>query len=318
MSSNYKKSKKIICFNLNSPTLDYKNGNNKVTHEYEKSMTVKDVDNIFKEKRGYVPIPKIDSMKLYKEFGHKIYKTKKCEDIIGTKSNLFGETYDVEMIYCKWCAFLGYEPPHPASWITNDPDNTTGGKAFPECENLIVYRNYLRSTEQHNNKFSSRFKEVLLKEWQIDTGQRVYKVSEIKKILIERDGEKCFKSGITTDLTAEHNKPLDKYWPLIPENACLLYKPINSSKRHKWPSEFYNESELKRLSEITGTPIKELLTPSLNHVFLDWVEKNWNRIEEIIDNRKELKQVGGKDNFKKDLLEDIELSKRARNTIDNI
>tara|TARA_Y100000992_G_C21259495_1_gene490463 strand:+ start:789 stop:1745 length:957 start_codon:yes stop_codon:yes gene_type:complete len=316
----YKKSEKIICFNPDAPTSHYRDEKTReIVHEYKKSITVKDIDTIFLKKRGFIPT-NTDSMNLHNEFKHKItFKGQhKVKEIVGSRSNLFGEPHKEESTYCRWCEFLGLNPVHPVSWITNHTSKKTGKKVFPECVNLIIYRNYLRVAEQHKNAFSGRIKEILLKKYLINIGQRVYKKNEILKILIERDGEKCFKSGVTTNLTVEHIKPLNLWWPLIPENTCLLSKKVNSSKRHKWPVEFYVQSKLKRLSKMTGTPLKELQTPSLNHDFLDWADENWNVIEQIIDNRKELKQVGGKDKFKKTIIKDIEDSKRARNTIDNI
>lgn len=74
-----------------------------------------------------------------------------------------------------------------------------------------------------------------------------------------RYGQKCFCCGKDlSTVTDKREKPLDHtlpvyyLWPLSTENATLLCRDCNGSKSGTWPSEFYNDSQLRRLSILTG------------------------------------------------------------------
>ncbi|WP_136650219.1 hypothetical protein [Paracoccus aeridis] len=73
----------------------------------------------------------------------------------------------------------------------------------------------------------------------------------------------CFKCGIdlSDDLTAgvakkegnlDHSLPVYYLWPLTTENATLLCRECNGEKAGKWPVNYYNDAQLKRLSVLTG------------------------------------------------------------------
>lgn len=79
------------------------------------------------------------------------------------------------------------------------------------------------------------------------------------KTIHERFGYKCFKCG--KDLSTVKSaieRPLDQtlpiyyLFPLSTDNATLLCRDHNGEKSGKWPSEYYNPTELKKLSVITG------------------------------------------------------------------
>lgn len=70
---------------------------------------------------------------------------------------------------------------------------------------------------------------------------------------------KCFNCG--KDLSNVDNnkeKPLDHtlpvfyLWPLTTENATLLCRDCNGNKSGTWPSKFYNDKQLHKLSILTG------------------------------------------------------------------
>ena len=70
---------------------------------------------------------------------------------------------------------------------------------------------------------------------------------------------KCFKCGkdLSTAEAAierplDHTLPLYYLFPLNTDNATLLCRDHNGEKSGKWPSSYYNEEELRRLSIITG------------------------------------------------------------------
>ncbi len=70
---------------------------------------------------------------------------------------------------------------------------------------------------------------------------------------------KCFNCGKDlSGITDKREKPLDHtlpvyyLWPLSTENATLLCHDCNGSKSGTWPSNFYNDAKLKKLSILTG------------------------------------------------------------------
>jgi endogenous inhibitor of DNA gyrase (YacG/DUF329 family) len=85
------------------------------------------------------------------------------------------------------------------------------------------------------------------------------------KKVYEKFSYKCFKCGKDLkEVKHENERPLDHtlpasyFWPLNNDNATLLCRKHNSEKSGKWPSQYYTQKELKRLSAITGFDIKIL------------------------------------------------------------
>lgn len=74
-----------------------------------------------------------------------------------------------------------------------------------------------------------------------------------------RYGDKCFCCGKDlSGITDKREKPLDHtlpvyyLWPLSTENATLLCHDCNGSKSGTWPSKFYDDAHLRKLSILTG------------------------------------------------------------------
>ncbi|WP_299616841.1 hypothetical protein [uncultured Tateyamaria sp.] len=87
--------------------------------------------------------------------------------------------------------------------------------------------------------------------------------------IYERFGNQCFKCGLdlASDLTAgvarkegnlDHTLPVFYLWPLTTNNATLLCREHNGEKAEKWPSVYYSDAELRRLSALTGIEYGEL------------------------------------------------------------
>lgn len=79
------------------------------------------------------------------------------------------------------------------------------------------------------------------------------------KEIEERYHHKCFNCGKDlSTVTDKREKPLDHtlpvyyLWPLSTENATLLCRTCNSNKSGTWPSKFYDDAHLRRLSILTG------------------------------------------------------------------
>ena len=75
----------------------------------------------------------------------------------------------------------------------------------------------------------------------------------------ERYHHRCFCCGKDlSKVTNKKEKPLDHtlpvyyLWPLSTENATLLCRECNGRKSGTWPSQFYNDSQLRRLAIQTG------------------------------------------------------------------
>lgn len=90
--------------------------------------------------------------------------------------------------------------------------------------------------------------------------------------LFNRFEHKCFKTGKPLNINdrdsweIDHIMPSLYLWPLTFNNAALLSKEANNSKKAKWPSEFYTNGELINLSKITGANLNLLsnITPVIN------------------------------------------------------
>lgn len=82
--------------------------------------------------------------------------------------------------------------------------------------------------------------------------------------LFSRFEGKCFKTNTPLKIEERNSWDIDHImpslylWPLTKENAALLSRGANNSKKAKWPSKFYTNSELIRLATITGANLELL------------------------------------------------------------
>jgi hypothetical protein len=110
-------------------------------------------------------------------------------------------------------------------------------------------KNQSRITDQHRESAQKRRMYLDL------SGQ--HKIDS--KVIHERYAFKCFKCNkdlskvkSAKERPLDHTLPIYYLFPLDTNNATLLCQEHNSEKSGKWPSEYYNNEELKRLSVITG------------------------------------------------------------------
>jgi hypothetical protein len=110
---------------------------------------------------------------------------------------------------------------------------------------------------------------------------------------------KCFKCNADVSLYAskledsynlDHTRPLALLWPLD-ETATCLCKSCNSSKRDRYPSDFYSADELVRLSSITGIPLEELNNPQPNLNALALIDARREWLYETFLNLPDLRKV---------------------------
>jgi len=83
----------------------------------------------------------------------------------------------------------------------------------------------------------------------------------------EKFGKKCFKCGkelpTCSDMALDHTMPLSALWPLDKTATCLCDR-CNSVKSDKFPVEYYSDTELDKLSNLSGLPLKTLKSKIIN------------------------------------------------------
>ena len=162
------------------------------------------------------------------------------------------------------------------------------------CKKFFVNAplNPLRNSTQHReDSLRRRAIEVLVdtllkREW-IYHKFRLNKQNEQKefdKHIWEKFGKRCFKCNkqLKTErlMDLDHTMPLASFWPLD-ETATCLCKRCNSLKSDKFPIEFYSESELLRLSKLTGLDMALLKQKIANKIV---IEKLIENVEWFFDN----------------------------------
>jgi len=85
------------------------------------------------------------------------------------------------------------------------------------------------------------------------------------EVIYNRFDHKCFKCGkdlksvlSATEKPLDHTLPIYYLFPLNTTNATLLCRDHNGEKSGKWPSDYYNGDELRKLSVITGIDYETL------------------------------------------------------------
>ncbi len=100
----------------------------------------------------------------------------------------------------------------------------------------------------------------------------------------ERFEHRCFNcnkdlSGVTDarEKPLDHTLPVYYLYPISTENATLLCRDCNGSKSGAWPSDFYPDQKLRKLSLVTGIEYSLLKgEPKYNQVALDWLSEKGN------------------------------------------
>lgn len=146
--------------------------------------------------------------------------------------------------YCKLCETL-----KPLSAFHKHSRLSTGRQS--ECASCKTqynsFKNGTRTSDQHRESAQKRrlYMDLTATTQKIDSNA-----------IAQRFENKCFNCNL--DLTKEGTKHLDHtlpvyyLYPLTTNNATLLCSDCNGSKSNKWPSHFYNDSQLRKLSVLTG------------------------------------------------------------------
>lgn len=204
-----------------------------------------------------------------------------------------------EYKYCVLCNAM--KPAH-----LFDVHSARRSKRQGECNLCKGYYNALKNptrlTEQHREAAHKRRLYI-----EIGIGGKLD-----TKTVLERFGSKCFKCGALirniTEGNIDHTLPAVYLWPATTENSTLLCKRHNGEKSDKWPSQYYSDKELRKLSVITGIPLETLESePHFNPDALRWLATSDNvdnllvkfagYMDEVIRLRNRIQRAAGVDFF---------------------
>ena len=102
---------------------------------------------------------------------------------------------------------------------------------------------------------------------------------EFSKYIWEKFNKRCFKCGENSkelelsEMALDHTMPL-AYLYRLDETATCLCSSHNSQKSDHFPVDYYTESELQRLSKITGLSLETLHSKQINKEVLDLLIKD--------------------------------------------
>ena len=256
------------------------------------------INEIFLSKWSYIPEGGKDRNLVLKNYG---YRPKRD---FRPKNTLF-DTYKKDKAHCKWCEFLGLDPIHSLSDI-----NFEAGRAesYGACKYLSRYRNFLRTTEELSTAQGGRFKENVLRLFrERHLNETILTNNKLDEKCLEKFGEKCFRCGSTENIAIDHILPLHRFFAKILRNIIPLCNVCNSSKQHKWPSEFYTESELIRLAKVSGYSLSKLKNPTYNYHFIDWFLDNEDLVYDYTFSNRKNSEV-----YWESLVNDIDLALTER------
>ena len=194
-----------------------------------------------------------------KFFDYELVDTRDDSEIEAGSFEILHDDYLAETARLKYCILCGALKPLDAF---DRHSNRVSGRQG-EC-NLCkqIYngiKNQTRTADQHREASQKRRLYT-----QFDSNARI----DIRAIYA-RFNRSCFKCGVDlsadlADQTAaklgnlDHTLPVVYLWPLTIENATLLCRSHNGEKAGKWPGSFYSDTELRRLSTMTGFDYKTL------------------------------------------------------------
>ncbi|NGP46850.1 hypothetical protein G4V62_18595 [Bacillaceae bacterium SIJ1] len=114
------------------------------------------------------------------------------------------------------------------------------------------------------------------------------KIDSVK--VYSKFGHSCFNCGVdlkgetsSIEKPLDHTLPIKYLWPLTTDNATLLCRECNGEKSDKWPSEFYDDDQLKELHRLTGINYDVLKgDPFFNPAAIKKL-KQANEVEKLIE-----------------------------------
>jgi len=205
-----------------------------------------------------------------------------------------GKTVPLDEATHKFCTRCAEEKP------LDEFDNHSGPSSGHQSECKFCKKrindetNSLRTSEQHREYGMYRkLRGLIVKDENLDVAA-----------IFGRFDSCCFNCDQDLDIEdpeqydIDHTLPNKLWWPLTNDNATLLcssrtkeFKGCNNSKHAKWPNEFYDDDQLRELSDLTGIDYDILsgepfMCPETVETFTDdmegWIE-HWREYWEDAD-----------------------------------
>lgn len=201
-----------------------------------------------------------------------------CMDLVDEESTITAEVAGAEVILkkCSYCGRMLPVDPARLGTLAFHKHNAKRTKHQNECRACKKWRinddfNPKRTVDQlHESSVITRERQLFLRDPERFQYYKLRTGAGLKSQVWNRFGRKCFycdrplKLG---EVQLDHTRPLAYLWP-IDEYATCLCPEHNNEKKDKFPVDFYNETQLRELSRITGLPYEQLVAKELNMVEL--------------------------------------------------
>ncbi|MCP2264641.1 hypothetical protein APR03_001979 [Promicromonospora thailandica] len=221
-----------------------------------------------------VPVSELNKTHLAPETFYLVQDVALGLDLDEEESTIFtevpGET--VTLKKCSYCQRMLPVDSDRLGTLAFHKHNAKPTKHQNECRACKKWRindsfNPLRTTDQlHESSLITRERRLFLRDPERLQQYKKREGAGLKSQIWERFGRQCFYCGKRLELTEvqlDHTRPLAYLWP-IDEFATCLCAVHNNQKTDKFPVDFYNDHQLRELSQITGLPYTELTAKAVN------------------------------------------------------
>ena len=183
-----------------------------------------------------------------------------------------GPGADVILKKCSYCGRMLPLDPDRLGTLAFHKHNAKRTKHQNECRACKKWRinddfNPKRTVDQlHESSVITRERKLFLREPERLQEFKDREGAGLKSKAWERFDRKCFYCKRDLELgevQLDHTRPLAYLWP-IDEHATCLGAEHNNQKTDRFPVDFYNDTPLHELSEITGLSYEELIAKEVN------------------------------------------------------
>jgi hypothetical protein len=183
-----------------------------------------------------------------------------------------GHGRQITLKKCSYCQRVLPIDPNRLGALSFHKHNAKRSTHQNECRACKKWRindsfNPKRTVDQLNeSSLITRERKILLREPEILQEIKDRTGDGLKSQVWKRFGRRCFYCDRVLDLNEvqlDHTRPLAYLWPIDVHATCLC-ADHNNAKKDKFPVDFYNDEQLRRLSGICGLPYEELVKRNLN------------------------------------------------------
>ncbi len=212
--------------------------------------------------------------------------------IEGVKVSI-GAGASINLKKCSYCGRRLPLGPGQAGRLAFHKHNAKLSGHQNECRACKKWRindafNPLRTVDQLNESSTiTRERKILLQEPSILQTIKERSGRGLKSIVWDRFGRRCFyceKPLNLNDVQLDHTRPLAYLWP-IDEHATCLCAEHNNEKKDKFPVDFYNGDQLKRLATITGLSLDKLIAREVCEIHLQRIRADISGFVGLCDPR---------------------------------